>query len=471
LTDVIENAQYLGIDPERLADTAQRDTGIAEFCRFYIERRGQEMQAAGDDARKRKKLEDEFTPRLELSIVALEGRVHREVTTQVQYRFGDTPPYASTLTVIPYSGACVQPPEIGQCESTGQTAPRECFGRCELTSSSVLRHLLVPSELSGRQALPEHTLRCDLSSKRILIDEAELSAITGKPVARPLLKTCAVTGKRAEPAYFGRCDFTDTEVLNSELSASEVSGRLYRTDQQLRSAVSGRVGHKDEFVHCDETRQPMVPIEAERCQITGKLVRPGILETCAVTGKAVLPSELARCSVTEERVLKKLLVTSSQSGARLLERVAVKSLAGQYCAPTEAKTCAWSGRRTHPNDLRVCVLTGLPIHLEFATSGEQPHLQPLGDLLHGVRRTSDAPDRWDDIDSKTSTALRGSRCRVETARVSPDERHLAICSEVRTLLGFRVHQAGLIYSIDDESIVGRIAMGKRTSKGWVAVGG
>jgi hypothetical protein len=31
-----------------------------------------------------------------------------------------------------------------------------------------------------------------------------------------------------------------------------------------------------------------------------------------------------------------------------------------------------------------------------------------------------------------------------------------------------VQQAGLLYSIEDGSIVGRIAMGKRTAKGWVA---
>jgi hypothetical protein len=153
-----------------------------------------------------------------------------------------------------------------------------------------------------------------------------------------------------------------------------------------------------------------------------------------------LPSELERCVVTEGRVLKKLLVTSSMSGARLLQRVAVRSVAGKYCAPDEAKTCMWSGRRAHPEDLRVCALTGIPFHVEFAASGEQPYLQPLGDLLHGVRRTADAPDRWEDIASKTSTALRGSRCRVETAHVSPDKRHLAICSEVRTLLGLRVHR-------------------------------
>jgi hypothetical protein len=66
----------------------------------------------------------------------------------------------------------------------------------------------------------------------------------------------------------------------------------------------------------------------------------------------------------------------------------------------------------------------------------------LGDLLYGVRRTADAPERWEDIASRVSSGLRGGRCRVETAQVSPDKRHLAICSEVRTLLGFRVRQAG-----------------------------
>jgi hypothetical protein len=239
LTDVIENAQYLGIDTERLANAAQRDPGIAEFCRFYIERRVQEAEAAGGDARKRKKLEDEFTPRLELTVVALEGKMHREVTTQAQYRFGEAPSYVSRLTVVPHTGACVDAPEVWRCENTGQTAPRECLGRCGMTGVEVLQHLLVPSEVSDRHALVENTLRCGLSGKCILMDEAELSAVSGKPVARSLLKTCPVTGRRAEPEYFGRCDFTGAEVLSTELAVSDVSGKPYRTDQQLRSAVSG----------------------------------------------------------------------------------------------------------------------------------------------------------------------------------------------------------------------------------------
>jgi hypothetical protein len=43
---------------------------------------------------------------------------------------------------------------------------------------------------------------------------------------------------------------------------------------------------------------------------------------------------------------------------------------------------------------------------------------------------------------------------------------MAVCSEVRSLFGFRSHQAGLVYSIEHGSIFGRVALGKRTAKGW-----
>jgi hypothetical protein len=470
LADVIENAQYLGIDTERLSDVAGRDPGIAEFCLFYLERRAQETAAAGDDARKRKKLEDDFTPRLELTIVALEGTVHREVTTEAQYRLGETPPYSSHLTVVPCTGSWIASPELGRCESSGSTAPKECLDRCAMTGAQLLRHLLVSSELSGRPALPEHTLICILSGKRILLDEAEISAVSGKPVTSSLLKTSALTGKRAEPEHFWQCDFSGAEALNSELAVSDISGKRYRLDQQMRSAISGRTGHKTEFLLCHETRQPMTFLEAERCQMTGKFVRPGVLERCGVTGKTVLPSELERCAVTGKRVLKNLLVTSSVSGARLHDRLAVRSIAGKYCAPAEAKTCMWSGRHSHPDDIRICGLTGIPFHVNFGALGEEPYLQPLSDLLYGMRRPADAPDCWDKIASQTSAVLHG-RCRIEASRASPDKRLLAICSEVRTLLGLRVHQAGLLYSLEDGSIVGRIAIGKRTPKGWIEAAG
>jgi hypothetical protein len=236
------------------------------------------------------------------------------------------------------------------------------------------------------------------------------------------------------------------------------------------STVSNSAGHKEEFLFCYETRQPITPQEAAKCEATGKFVRPGVLEKCAVTLKAVLPPELETCGVTGKRVLKKLLVTSSISTARLQRSVAIRFIAGKYCAPVEAKACIWSGRRCHPDDVRVCTLTGIPFHVEFAASSEKAYLQPLGDLLHGIRRSADVTDRWPEIASHASAALRGSRCHIEAAHVSPDKRHVAICSQVRTLLGLRVQQAGMLYSMQDGSIVGRIAIGKRTPKGWISAG-
>jgi superfamily II DNA or RNA helicase len=466
LPPTIESPASLGLDIDRLADAAQLDPAISEFARFYMERRAQEIQAAGTDERKRKKLQDEFTPNLEMILVAIEGNLHRWLEVKTKYEVDAGSEYSNILTVAPHAGTFVETPELGLCAQTHRTVPKSCLDRCQITGTDVLRHLLVRSELSSRLALPEHTVLCSLSDKRILKDEAELSSVSGCLVASSLLKTSAVSGKRAEPANFGRCQFTMAEVLDAELAASEVSGKRYRIDEQMRSVISGKAGHKSEFLICHETRQPLLTTEAEQCEVTGKYVKPGILEECAITRKRVLQSELERCAASGKRALKKLLVTSSLSGARILEEVAIRSAVGKFCSPIEAKLCLWSGRKCHPDDLRVCWLTDLLIHFEFATATREPCLKPLFDLLNGIKRTADESHLWDAVATKISVVIGRGRCRVESAILSPDRQHLAICAEVRTLLGFRVRQAGLVYSIVEKSVIGRVTQGERTPEGW-----
>jgi hypothetical protein len=172
---------------------------------------------------------------------------------------------------------------------------------------------------------------------------------------------------------------------------------------------------------------------------------------------------------TGKRVLKRLLVTSSLMLVQTLEDVAVRSINGIYCAPFEAKPCFWSGRKCHPDDLRVCALTGLPIHFEFATANSNPRFQPLVDLLNGVKRTADVPQLWNAVTTKVAATLGKGRCRVEAAVLSPDKLHLAVCAEIRTFFGFRVRHAGFVYSIADRSVVGLITQGRRTPQGWSAV--
>ena len=466
LSNTIEEPGALGVSTNRLAEAAKLDGAISEFSRFYRERRGQEIQAAGGDERKRKKLEDEFTPRLDMTLVSLEGSMHRQLRVKVLYRFDTEFEYNSTLNVTPHKGELVDAPELGLCARSGKTVPKTCLKQCQITREEVLHHLLVRSTISSRLALPEYTVFCSLSGNRVLNDEAELSAVSGRLVATSLLKTSALSGKRAEPGHFGQCEFTKVEVLNTELATSEVSGKRYRVDEQVRSTVSGKTGHKSEFLICHETRQPLITTEAEQCEVTGNYVRPGILEPCTITQKRVLPSELERCAATGKRALKKLLVTSSLSEAHILEEVALRSATGKFCAPIEARPCLWSGRNCHPDDLRVCGLTRLPIHFEFATANSNPRLQALVDLLNDVKRTTDEPHLWDAVAAKVAETLGKGRCRVVAAILSPDRLHLAICAEVRTLLGFRVRHAGMVYSIKGHSIVGRVAQGERTLEGW-----
>lgn len=464
LPHTIQSPSVFGLDPEKLVDMAKRDNAISEFCRFYLERRAKEMGAAGGDERKKKKLEDEFTPRLEVSLVAVEGRTNRQIEVRQPYVV-DGELNENVLLIEPLTDSILDPPEMAKCARSGNTVPINCLDYCQISRSLVQRHFLISSDLSGRRAQPEFTVVCSLSGKRLLQDEAEASAVTGNLVEKGLLRSSTLSGKRAEPDQFGKCEFTGAEVLKSELLVSEVSAKRYRVDEQRRSAISGAAGHNSEFLVCQETGQFLAPHEAEKCEITGNYVRRGTLQECAITRKRVLPSQLVTCAATGKHVLPSLLVTSSVSGSRILESVAVRSANGNYCAPLEAEVCVWTGERFHPNDLRTCELTGLLIHFRFIGDRDS-RLQPLVALLDGVRRNADDSSVWETVALKTSEALGAKRCRVEASVLSPNGKHLAACVEVRTLLGFRVRQVGVLFELESNSILGRVVQGQRTKNKW-----
>jgi superfamily II DNA or RNA helicase len=464
----LRDPSILGIDTTELREAGERDEAIAEFARFYEERREQEMEAAGSDARKRQKLDDDFTPRLDMVLAGLEGEVRRDVTVRVRYSYAAGDDYESDITVRPATGEILQAPETELCAVSGHNVPKQCLDECAVSGARVLKHLLVKSEFSDREAQSAFMERCQLSGKRALPDELEVSAVTGQRVASALLKQSAASGARAEPQHFAVCAFSKDEVLKSELGVSEISGKPYRADQAATSDVSGKTGHAQEFTTCHETRQAIAKAEAETCDVSGRLVRPGVLETCAATGKRVLPSLLAACQVTGARVLRNRLVTSSISNALMLRERAVRSAGGIFCLPTEAGTCFWSGRKVHPGDLRTCALTGLSIHADYATTQSPARLRPLVEILDGMRHNTDEGEIWGKIAQQVTRALKGGTCRIEAAVLSPSKQRLATCTESKTMLGLRVHQVGAVYDLVDHAIIGRLAAGKRNGTGWVA---
>lgn len=466
VNEFVDKPESVGLIVSLLTEKAMSDAGVNEFCRFYKERMVQEVTAAGNDMRKKKKLEDEFTPRIEMSLVGVEGSLHRQVEAKVIYEIDPKVEYTSTILIVPSEKRIVESAKMGKCELTGRIVPDVCLDKCEISGRKVLRHLLVASQISGRKALPEYIIVCSLSGKKVLNDEVEKSVISGELITTSLLKISALSGKRAEPKFFSRCEFTSAEVLESELAVSQISGKKYRIDEQLKSVVSGKTGHQQEFVLCSETNEPILSSEAETCEITKKIVLPGLLEVCEVSKKKVLPSELEKSAISGKKALKKFFVSSSISDARLLEKEAIRSIKGNFCSPLEAKKCSWSDKKFHPEDLKICSLTELPVYIEYL-SGKPIRLESLDNLLQGVERTTDREGDWELISTKVSEVIHSKNFKIESAILSPHKKKLAICLEVKTWLGLKVRYAGLIYSINEANIVGRVVIGKVEDNHWL----
>ena len=466
--ETVDNAELIGLDTERILENVRADEGISEFCRYYRARCKLELAEGGEDERRQKKITDDFTPRLEVFLVGVNGSVIRKLRLRISYDLRSSDEYISRIAVIPSTNTVAWAPEMGGCSISGRQVPHDCLDKCEISGKDAMKHFLVRSELSGRVALPTYAVKCAESGKLVLTDEAESSAITNQMVSKSLMRESAVSGKRAESRYFARCEFTGSELLQDELSVSQISGKKYRSDQQMASGVSGRTGHQTEFIVCTETSRVVAQDEAERCENTGKLVAPGVLEPCEVSAKKVLPSELERCAATGKRALKKFFVSSSISGARVLENEAIRSIMGMYCLPQEAGVCTWSNTPYHPDDLRTCALTRIPIHFKYTNKTEngRTYFEPLFKLLDGVTRKWDKIQAWPLIVSSVSNHV-GGRIKIETAEGSSDGSHLAVCLEVKDRLGLRTRHVGLIYLVKENSVVGRIVKGRREKGEWI----
>ena len=462
LPDVLENLSAVGINVERLAAVAQRDPDITEFRRFYLERRAQEVSTSGNDARKKQKLEDEFTPRVDATVVALLGVVEQDLTMQVRYQI-DGADYSSELKVSPDRGRIDREPELAVCEVSNLLAPIDCLASCDITGKRALKHRLARSEASGRLALPGHVVRCDISKQMLLSDEVGVSDVSRANVSRRLLKQCAISGKWSEPTHRDLCAFTGADVLKAHLVESAVSGKLYRDDEMLHCVVSGRAGHKSEFILCYETRAPVVASLAERCAVTGHVVRPGVLQICESTKQRVLPRELERSSISGKLFLRSALVESSVSAARFLPLEGIRCAFGKYCTPGEAKRCAWSGRLSHPDDVRKCSLLDVPMDVEFL-SDDGERLRILEQLLNGTNHATDCRDLWNMIGAKVADAADLKKFTVRSAMLSDDGKTLAFCAEFKTMAGLRTRYIGALYQIDHKRLVGRLRVCKRNAK-------
>jgi superfamily II DNA or RNA helicase len=461
---VLETPEHIGLSVEALSRRVMLDPGIAEFHRFYVERRTEEVAAAGKDIRAATKLADEFTPRLEATIAGLQGTVARSMDVTVTYLV-DGSEYASTLRIMPSSSQVLESPPFATCAKSGRSVPVDALAQCEVSRRRALRHLLAKSAASDSYCLPEHLVRCSVSGLSVTRNETELSDATGNPVLRHLLRTSAVSGRKAEASHIGQCAFTRDEVLRTELAVSAISGKAYRSDQGRQSAASGRKGHVSEFISCPLSGRLMAPGEAEICSVSGESVFPGTLEACAASNARVVPRLLEASSVSGRRALAQYMVTSSVSQSRCLQEEAIRSSQGKFCTRGEVVACEWSGESVHPDDIRYCDITGLPVRSTYCTRQQPWQLTVLAEMLNATRRAADQTQVWPQIAQMATRASEG-KCTVESAQQSPDHAKLAVCAEQKTLMGLKKRYVGMIYSVHERAIVGKIAMGKRQGGSW-----
>ncbi|ESX23530.1 hypothetical protein X767_14600 [Mesorhizobium sp. LSJC264A00] len=74
---------------------------------------------------------------------------------------------------------------------------------------------------------------------------------------------------------------------------------------------------------------------------------------------------------------------------------------------------------------------------------------------------------WDALTKQLAAAMGGGRCKIIAATLSGTTEILAARAEQRTYLGLKTTHVGVLFDLRQGAIVGRIATGKPTAKGWL----
>ena len=250
--------------------------------------------------------------------------------------------------------------ETVRCSVSSKILLRDEAERSAVSQSWIDKDEVVYSAVSGKPARRDEVVICDVSGALLLPDETGTSSLSGRKVDRRLIANSEISGKPALESELRRCDFTGAKILPSEGVISDVSGMFIRSDQLVRSTVSGVQGHPREFVSCAVTKEPLLPTEAGLSALSGALVRLDLLsESEKAPRRQGLSDEFVRCEVSGRRLLRDEVAKSEVSGRIVDRELLVKSsLTGRLALEEEMTACAETGVRLLPDELAKCAVTG-----------------------------------------------------------------------------------------------------------------
>jgi hypothetical protein len=413
--------------PDVVSSCVEQDKDVREFCRFYDERRSDELRRAGDDDRLRKKVNDDLAPTVFAEVVAFEGTTYESCRLKVEFKLQQEGKYEQILEVIPAAAQILNEPAKEKCAATGLFVPKSSLEFCQVSKGYVLKHLLVTLGDAGRRGRRDLVVACPECGKRIFTDETLTSSLSGTVACRD---------------EFVRCAETKDLVLHRETATSAVSGLTVRRDLLFPSEKSPeRFGLAREGNVCEATNRWLLIDEMDTCAVSGKIVdrdelapsdRSGklglasLMVTCAETEAIMLPQETAVCAISQNRVDDRLLQSSAVSGKRALA--------------WHMNVCDESDEVVLPGELDECQATGkwvLPSLLETSTSTGK---KTVRSLLTKCEQTEQWIDKADAARSDQSGKLVASRLLVSsekpesTLRALPNE--MVVCEETGRRLLF-----------------------------------
>jgi superfamily II DNA or RNA helicase len=289
------------------------------------------------------------------------------------------------------SGRAGLPVETGLCRFTHVRCLSDELRESDV-SGLVYRVDQEGTHEDGRRGHVSEFRTCSHSSRCLLPTQGNPSAVSGKWVADDHAVFSELPPhRRGLPAELVRCEVTGKMLLVDELEVSAISGRRGNRTKLVQSAGNHKWGFPDEMVWLPDQQKWFTPDEVGKCgisgricplpeleksQVSGRLAAKEHLVRCAASGQFVLTDEVKQCSVTKEWLLPQFLGWCVQTNAWVIRKLLipcdlpeglviddakhrVRSRKLRICARRSAKRCYWSGEALFPDDGAECSLLGL----------------------------------------------------------------------------------------------------------------
>lgn len=197
-----------------------------------------------------------------------------------------------------------------------------------------------------RRCLTEELVACEVSGRRLCIDELDVSTVSGKLVDDQLLVESPSSGRLALPDELKACEISAVRLLPDELSRCEISGKLIDVRLLSSSDVSGIYGQTKLMVQCSASNKLILPKEAVYCEITGRSVSENEASVCAVTGRIGSTRRMESVPNSSLKYISDHTSEAVNCKKTGLSTILVKSdWSGKTCLALETESCSILGIR------------------------------------------------------------------------------------------------------------------------------